>query len=159
MDRVVWAYTPSDMFSTSSAYKLLTASTTTGSSNQEPQKRFQKAIWHLRVPHKIKHFVWKACHNALPMKCNLARQKIITSKLCELCNEGPEDVLHALWKCEVVEVVWSSHSWSQKALNPPPLTFCDLVDCSLQATNDFRKEIFAVLAWCLWNRRNALHFG
>lgn len=40
MDRVVWAYTPSDMFSTSSAYKLLTASTTTGSSNQEPQKRF-----------------------------------------------------------------------------------------------------------------------
>lgn len=66
------------------------------------------------------------------MKCNLARQKIITSKLCELCNEGPEDVLHALWKCEVVEVVWSSHSWSQKALNPPPLTFCDLVDCSLR---------------------------
>ena len=26
-------------------------------------------------------------------------------------------------------------------------------------TDDFRKEIFAVTAWCLWNRRNALHFG
>ncbi|KAL0004229.1 hypothetical protein SO802_011790 [Lithocarpus litseifolius] len=26
-------------------------------------------------------------------------------------------------------------------------------------TDDFRKEIFAVSAWCLWNRRNARHFG
>ena len=85
--------------------------------------------------------------------------KIITSELCELCNEGPEDVLHALWNCRVLEGVWSCHSWSQQALNPPPLTFCDLVDCFLQVTEDFRKEIFAVSAWWIWNRRNALHFG
>ena len=26
-------------------------------------------------------------------------------------------------------------------------------------TDDFRKEIFAVAAWYLWNRRNTLHFG
>ena len=29
----------------------------------------------------------------------------------------------------------------------------------MQVTDDFRKEFFAVAAWCLWNRRNALHFG
>jgi len=79
--------------------------------------------------------------------------------VCELCNEGQEDVLHALWKCQVVESVWSYHSWAQQAMNPPPLTFCDLFDHFLQVTDDFRKEIFTVAAWCLWNRRNALHFG
>jgi len=36
IDRVVWAYTPMGVFSTSSTYKLLIASTTTGSSNQQP---------------------------------------------------------------------------------------------------------------------------
>ena len=44
-------------------------------------------------------------------------------------------------------------------MNPPPLTFCNLFDRFLQVTDDFRKEIFAVAAWCQWNRRNAPHFG
>ena len=111
------------------------------------------------MPHKIKHFIWRACHNALPTKCNLVRQNIINSEVCELYNEGQEDVLHALWKCWVVESVWNCHNWAQLAVKPPPLTFCDLFDCFFHVTDDFRKEIFAVATWCLWNRRNALHFG
>ena len=158
-DRVIWAYTSSGVYSTSSAYKLLSTRVSPGSSNQEPQRRFWKAVWELRVPHKIKHFVWRACHNTLPTKCNLFWLKHINSEVCELCNEGHKDLLHAVWKCRVVEGVWSCHSWAQQAVNPPPLTFCDLFDRFLQVTNDFRKEIFAVAAWCLWNRRNALHFG
>ena len=71
------------------------------------------------------------------LKCNLVRQKIISSELCELCNEGPEDVLHALWNCKEVEAVWSTHSWSQQAINPPPLTFYDLLNCFLQVKDDF----------------------
>ena len=111
------------------------------------------------MPHKIKHFIWRACHNALPTKCNLVRRSIVNSEVCELCNEGQEDVIHALWRCPVVENVWSYHSWAQQAVNPPPLTFCDLFDRFVQVTDDFRKEFFVVAAWCIWNRRNALHFG
>ena len=111
------------------------------------------------MPHKIKHFIWRACHNALPTKCNLVRRNIVNLEVCELCNEGQADVIHALWKCRVVENIWSYHSWAQQAANPPPLTFCDLFDRFVQVTDDFGKEFFAIAAWCLWNRRNALHFG
>ena len=55
-DRVIWAYTPSGVYTTSSAYKLLTDRNVQGSSNHEQQSRFWKGIWELRVPHKIKHF-------------------------------------------------------------------------------------------------------
>ena len=102
-DRIIWAYTPSGTYSTSSAYKLLKDRNVHGSFNREPQKRFWKGLWELRVPHKIKHFIWRACHNALPTKCNLVRRNIVNSEVCELCNEGQEDVIHALWKCPVVE--------------------------------------------------------
>ena len=59
-DRVIWAYTPLGVYSTNSAYKLLTDKNVQGNSNCEPQRRFWKGIWELRVPHKIKHFVWRA---------------------------------------------------------------------------------------------------
>ena len=39
-------------------------------------RRFWKGIWRFQVPRKIKHFMWKACRNALPTKVNLVRQKI-----------------------------------------------------------------------------------
>ena len=43
-DRVIWAYTPSGVYSTSSAYKLLSGKDLPSSSNREPQRRFWKAI-------------------------------------------------------------------------------------------------------------------
>lgn len=39
--------------------------------NAEAKKSFWKGIWKLKVPSKIKHFMWKPCSNALPTKTNL----------------------------------------------------------------------------------------
>ena len=39
------------------------------------------------------------------------------------------------------------------------MNFCDLVNNFLQVKEDYRKEIFAIMAWSLWNRRNAIRFG
>ena len=55
--------------------------------------------------------------------------------------------------------MWASCHWSQAALHPPPLRFCDFLDRFLQVGEDYRKELFAVITWSLWNRRNAIHFG
>ena len=43
-DQIIWAYTPSGTYSTSSAHKLLTVRNVHGSSNREPQKRFWKGL-------------------------------------------------------------------------------------------------------------------
>lgn len=47
-DRITWAHTPSSMFTTSSAYKLLIAcdsASNVGTSNLKSQRRFWKSIW------------------------------------------------------------------------------------------------------------------
>ncbi|XP_075657106.1 uncharacterized protein LOC142627188 [Castanea sativa] len=130
-NHVSWSCTPSEEFSTSSAYKLLTTSASTDqaiSSNQANQRRIWKGIWKMQVPNKIKHFVWRIFNNALPTKCNLKRRHIIDSDLRELCKDTPEDALHAM-------------------------CFYN------QVRDEPRTEMFATIAWCLWNRINSLHFG
>ena len=161
-DWVAWSLTPSGKFSTSSAYKLLAATTAAsqaGSSSSEQLHLFWRRIWRLRVPNKILHFIWRACNNALPTKCNLRRRQIITSNICELCHGAVEDTLHALWLCKGLEEVWKAYHWTQPAASPPPLNFCELMDRFLQVQDDYRKEVFAISIWLIWNRRNASHFG
>ena len=73
-ERIAWAYTPSSVFSTSSAYKLLAArvdDSQAETSNRTAQKQFWKVVWGLRVPNKFKHFIWRACNNALPTMSSL----------------------------------------------------------------------------------------
>ena len=93
-DCVAWSLTPSGIFSTSSAYKLLAVTalaSQAGSSSSEQLHLFWRRIWQLRVPNKIKHFNWRACNNALPTKCNLRRRQIISSDTCEMCHGAAED--------------------------------------------------------------------
>ena len=78
------------MFSTSSAFKLIVsgASTSTiGSSNLDNQRKFWKGLWQLRVPNKIKLFVWTACNDALPTMGNLHRRHIAPSDHCNLYQQ------------------------------------------------------------------------
>ena len=122
-DCVSWSCTPSGNFSTSSAYKLLAAATSSdraSSSNQASQSGFWKRLWKMQVPNKIKHFVWRVCNNALPTKCNLKRRHIADSDVCELCNDAPKDALHALCFCSQVAPVWLTHHWFQSMISPLP---------------------------------------
>lgn len=47
------------------------------SSNRVFGGRVWKTSWKLKVPNKIKVFGWRACHNILPTRANLAQKRII----------------------------------------------------------------------------------
>lgn len=64
-----------------------------------------------------------------------------------------------MWACSKLEEVWRTLSWTLLAAQARPLTFNALLDCFLQVKDNFRKEIFIMTAWTIWNRRNALKFG
>ena len=58
-DKIIWGLTPSGMFTTKSAYKLLVSRNSTnlaGTSSAENQKLFWRSLWQLKVPNKLKHF-------------------------------------------------------------------------------------------------------
>lgn len=147
-DKIAWAYTPSGVFSTSSAYKLLASGVNESqaeTSNQTAQKQFRKAVWGLWVPNKFKHFIWRACNNALPTMSNLFRP-ITSSDKCELYNLYPEDPLHAIWLCSEMETTWSSSHCFNQANLPHPQSFSDLLSLFLQVKDDCRSFLYYSLA-------------
>ena len=74
LDKLVWAEMANGKFIVKSAYHLavrMSSSCTRGSvSNFSQLRRFWKSLWRLPIPHKVKHFAWRACKEALPTKVN-----------------------------------------------------------------------------------------
>lgn len=63
------------MFSVRSAYKIAMEMTSVGeaatSSNDSGLRKFWKYLWQVNVPHKVRHFAWRACKDILPTYENL----------------------------------------------------------------------------------------
>ena len=150
------------MFTTSRAYKLIVSRdsmSNASSSSVENQKKFWKSLWQLRVPNKIKHFVWKACNEALPTKTNLHHHHVTNFDICDLCGELPEDIVHAFWSCKDITCVWSSLEWFHQSVPVQPVNFRELLARFMPSQDEYKAKIFAIAGWCVWNRRNAIHFN
>ena len=102
-DRLIWAETNNGGFTVQSAYKVAMllyqlGDVATTSSNSQ-QRSFWNKIWHLPVPHKVRHFAWHACREILPTKENLRVHRILLDSTCEECGLAPETLGHLFWSC------------------------------------------------------------
>lgn len=80
-DKQVWAFDPKDLFSMKSAcwgaVELSRSECSDSYSDVSHERRFWKLLWSLPVPHKLRHFAWRACRDVLPTKSNLMLWKIL----------------------------------------------------------------------------------
>lgn len=67
-----------------------------GSSSRkdEVEKRLWKKAWGLNIKKKIQHFLWKLCHDRVPVGRNLVRRGVTTEDVCKQCGEAVETVQH-----------------------------------------------------------------
>lgn len=64
---------------------------------------------------KIKHFMWKACHNDLAVKGNLHQRKLARSDCCPICYSESETMEHLLLLCP-----WTTPLWFGAGICPIP---------------------------------------
>ena len=114
-------------------------------------KDFWQSIWGLRVPNKIKNFLWRACRDAIPTKANLLRRHITVNSLCERCQNEEETALHALWSCRELNSVLSQTEWSSRQV-PGVTNFKELLSWILK--NHGNQELFMMITWGIWHQRN-----
>ncbi|GLT58532.1 hypothetical protein SLA2020_314180 [Shorea laevis] len=63
-------------------------------------------LWKLKIPPKIRVFIWRAILNALPSLDNLVRRGIAQAALCPCCHLADESIMHLLFYCPYVEPIW-----------------------------------------------------
>ena len=118
-------------------------------------RKFWTAPWRLKVPNKVKTFAWRACIESLLTLNNLARRKVVQSNVCLNCKREPETVVHALWGCENIRVVWETNFDELcNATNQFFFSFFDLFRLALQ--NQKGAELFITYCWFIWNCQNKI---
>ena len=112
-DYVAWHLTKTGIFSVRSAYYKEWEDTYNDSTSlsrhggSRPHPVWRK-IWSLRFPRKIKIFLWRCLHNAIPCFCVLADRHIGSISQCPICKSGAEDIKHALFNCMRAKAVWAA---------------------------------------------------
>lgn len=83
-DKLIWRLTKEGYFSVQLAYHLekKRCNDNVGENSKSGQEKlFWKAIWSLRVPRTVMHFIWRACSDLLRTRANLAKKNIINEPL------------------------------------------------------------------------------
>ena len=103
-----------------------------------------KSVWRLKVPNKVKVFLWRACSGAFPTKVVLHKRKIVEDKLRDQCLVEVEDEVRAIWSCDYIREVWETPFATTRMTNPRMNSMCDLVSFILEETRELEK--FAMVA-------------
>jgi hypothetical protein len=161
-DRQIWAHSSNGMFSVQSAYKMLMedlkAKESGTSSTTQRWKAFWKNLWSVKVPRKIKVFMWKACSNILPTCTKLFDRKIVSNYSCSVCGDAPETREHIFMECQAASNAWKAFPTYSSTLHPG-MNFMDWIEEILAKLNHPEIEIFYTTAWFIWRHRNEVWSG
>ena len=150
-DRVRWAFEKKGEFSVKSMYRWLAYG---GVSDPTLKK-----IWRLKIPLKIRVFLWQVIHDRLPTREQILKRYGPTDGKCPLCGSS-ETLDHLMFQCATAVFVWSV---IRDTLDWPacPQNLTEV----LSLTKNGPTEIFSVswigiaaVWWSLWTIRNKLIF-
>lgn len=66
----------------------------------------RKKIRSLDIKKKIQHFIWRACHNRIPVGANLMKKGVQIDGICKQCGEGMETGEHLFFQCANSRLIW-----------------------------------------------------
>ena len=104
---------------------------------------------------ELKHFLWRASHNALPTLCNLWRRKVISFFTCSGCLSDNEDTMHALWYCSSLLVIWKDDALLMKLFRYKVHSFDALLGLLFSMKDWINLDRLAMIFWLIWRDRNS----
>ena len=108
---MVWLHTKNRVYSVWSGYhkarKVMINESWVESSSSAEGQQISKVLWGLKIPSKLKVFRWRAFHEILPTRVNLAKQKILEDVICHCYKRFAKTTLHAVWDCGATQDVWA----------------------------------------------------
>jgi hypothetical protein len=145
-DTFHWTLHQHGHFTVRSMYKVLAAN------NVMPQNHI---IWKLKIPLKIKIFMWYLFKGIALTKDNLARRRWKGSLKCCFCNID-ETIQHLFFDCQLARLIWRVIHISFNL--PRPTSIVHLFDGWLQGLGNKIKYVIlagaSAFCWAIWLCRN-----
>ncbi|GLT98028.1 hypothetical protein SLE2022_155580 [Rubroshorea leprosula] len=160
-DYWAWKWDSSGHYTVRSAYHHLVPL------QQTQLKGIFNLVWNRSVPLKVAALAWRALHDRLPTKCNLARRDIIKDRretICSRCLENEETLCHLFFDCMQSWKVWAScYYWwgissvSMQNINEHFKQYVGLIG-NIKFTAVWMVIWYAV-KWSIWLQRNKVTFN
>ena len=149
-DKWLWAWEKSGAYSVKSTYRFLHHQME--NELQQEVTKLWSVLWSLKVPPKVRSFLWRANSGCLPTRFQLLLKGIQLNSKCPLCGAAPETILHILVYCEFAKACWFQAGFH----------FSDQYSTSFggwleQYFASSSMEIcvkFAMISWAIWKVRN-----
>ncbi|XP_026417593.1 uncharacterized protein LOC113313084 [Papaver somniferum] len=106
-DKLIWPFTTTGIFTTASTYKMLCDKDILTDNSMGLSQHFWLSFWKLKVPYKFQIFLWRAIHNAIPVKARIFTHVHNADLHCVLCNHNQmEDLDHLLLHFPFSRAIW-----------------------------------------------------
>ncbi|BFG14167.1 hypothetical protein CerSpe_004410 [Prunus speciosa] len=162
-DRRIWHHEPNGCFTVRSAYGVARDWLISGemalpqptAAVVETDKKFWSAIWHAKIPPKIKICAWRVAWDIIPTRVRLYHRKVDIGTDCVRCISSEESSLHLFVQCPFATAVWSASPLGPKLSR---LRASSMSDWLKAASILLSKQSFALalmLIWALWKDRNS----
>ena len=150
-DNFIWKLTSTGLYSVKSLYEDYLNGHTVN---------LRKQIWKLKVPLKIKIFMWFLYNKVILTKDNLARRNWNGCKKCVFCD-SEESIDHLFFTCPFAHFLWTIVQYTFNIVTPANSTnmfgnWLDGVEKDLKA--QIRVGACALL-WSIWRCRNDIIFN
>jgi hypothetical protein len=151
---LVWQFERDGAYSVKSAYKDILNHDVAVIQHRVPGN--WNCIWSLKLPSKVKNFLWRACRNCLPTRIRLQSKGVQCTDRCAVCDDFGEDSTHLFFMCNKSMICWQrSGLWSiLMAVFDIDASFPTNVFAILHHLDQQQKQVFSVTLWSIWKHRN-----
>lgn len=154
VDNMVWKAERNGIYSVRNAYRLCVEELVDTSHLRRPG--YWSGIWRLKVPPKVRNFVWRVCRGVLPTRVRLQDKGVQCPTNCVSCADGHEDLSHVFFDCPFVIQVWrSSGLW--EAVHHALMNNDSAVGTVFSLLQNLSSDLsqrFAANLWSVWKHRN-----
>ncbi|XP_074374117.1 uncharacterized protein LOC141714499 [Apium graveolens] len=104
VDKLYWIKECSGVYSVKSAYKFLQKQK--GEWRQEDSSSLWFKLWRIKAPAKVLNLVWRSLSYCLPTMTMLAQKHVHVLRICPVCQDEDEPIMHALVGCSLASQCW-----------------------------------------------------
>jgi ribonuclease HI len=167
-DKWAWHYDKKGVFSVRSAYRMLVDARERrtawldergGRSDVKGLAKEWSSLWNIKVPSKIRVFLWRLARHSLPTADVLHHRHMAPQNLCALCG-AQDSWRHSLIDCNMARCVWAllPEDLVELIININEPDAKGWLAAVIDAVSPQELTRVVVTMWAIWHaRRKALH--